>query len=330
MRNNKLWKVFSFIIAATFIVVCIYLMIGSGSSMSILKSYDAVKPDSTSGFSKQLMFVESYTRVTKDTTLAQKLGISEEDAEDMANGGTLQDQGDGGTSGKETFASGRTEADLKTALDNRKANEGNVGEYFQIGAGYKIVTFDNSAYLVEVQSNGKWPVFNGYDKKGNRLTVDSVGCYMFACSTAINALNNSTVSIADIMKEMRPSASNYSYSSSSHTWTGSMTDVGQGVDSECKGVFESRGLSYGTISTGNITGTQAKDKMLQSGFNNTVYIIYGHKSGVISSGDNHWVVCIGADDDYLYVLNNSSRGVSVKLSDLSSSGSITTIIKVSK
>ena len=90
MRDSKLWKVFSSIIAATFIVVCIYLMIDSSSSVSILKSYDAVKPDSTSGFSKQLQFVESYTRVTQDTTLAQRLGVSEEDAEAMAQGNTTQ------------------------------------------------------------------------------------------------------------------------------------------------------------------------------------------------------------------------------------------------
>lgn len=115
MRNNKLWKVFSFIIATTFIVVCIYLMIGSGSSTSILKSYDAVKPDSTSGFSKQLQFVESYTRVTQDTTLAQRIGISEEDAENMANGGTSQDQGDGGSSGPTTVTGTVTETDI-TAL----------------------------------------------------------------------------------------------------------------------------------------------------------------------------------------------------------------------
>lgn len=112
MRNNKLWKVFSFIIAATFIVICIYLMIGSGSSMSILKSYDAVKPDSTSGFSKQLQFVESYTRVTQDTTLAQRLGISEEDAEAMANGETIRDQGDGDSSGPTTVTGTVTDTDI--------------------------------------------------------------------------------------------------------------------------------------------------------------------------------------------------------------------------
>lgn len=93
MRNNKLWKVFSFIIAATFIVICIYLMIGSGSSMSILKSYDAVKPDSTSGFSKTLQFMIGYTRTTGDTSLALKIGIPEEDVETIVNPGSAGGQG---------------------------------------------------------------------------------------------------------------------------------------------------------------------------------------------------------------------------------------------
>lgn len=329
-RKPNLGKPVPIIILLLLGFIMIYLVSDSGSAEGILSQYGTLTNGGHAGITPQLQFLRIYTMTTGDTTLALRAGLSLDEIEQLVDEGHIGDDGDnGGTSGKETFASGKTVEEWKKALKERADNEGNVGEYFQVGAGYKIVEFNGSAYLIEVQSNGKWPVYNGTEN-GEIVTVDSVGCYMFACSTAINTLNNSTVSIADIMKEMRPDKSNYSYDSNAHTWTGSMTKVGQGVDSECKGVFTSRGLSYGTISDKSLTGAQAKDVMLKEGFDNTVYIIYGHKSGVISSGSKHWVVCIGADDSNLYVLNNGSRGVEVSLDKLSNSGDVTTIIKVSK
>ena len=99
MKGNKLWKIFSTVIVLIFIVTSVYLMIGSASSKSILIAYNAVKPDSASGFSKTLLFLQSYTQTTGDTSLAIKKGLSEEDAEIIASGGTTQNSGDPTTNG---------------------------------------------------------------------------------------------------------------------------------------------------------------------------------------------------------------------------------------
>ena len=47
---------------------------GFGDSKSILKSYDNIKPDSSSGLQKNLQFIEGYTRLTGDVSLALNMG----------------------------------------------------------------------------------------------------------------------------------------------------------------------------------------------------------------------------------------------------------------
>lgn len=80
-------------------ITIVYIVIDYGSSDEIVGIYEGVKPDSTSGFNKALQFLESYTQVTGDTSLAIKRGLSEEDAEIIASGGTTQNSGDPATNG---------------------------------------------------------------------------------------------------------------------------------------------------------------------------------------------------------------------------------------
>lgn len=74
-------------------ITIVYIVIDYGSSDEIVGIYEGVKPDSTSGFNKALQFLESYTQATGDTSLAIKRGLSEEDAEIIASGGTTQNSG---------------------------------------------------------------------------------------------------------------------------------------------------------------------------------------------------------------------------------------------
>lgn len=324
MKGNKLWKIFSTIIVLIFIVTCVYLMVGSVSSKGILKSYNAVKPDSSSGFSKTLLFLQSYTQSTGDTSLAIKKGMSQEDAEEIANGGTVVDAGDGSTSGGFTYAAGRTKSDIEAALSARASSEGDAGEYFSTSSGWKITEVNGNAYLVEVQG-GKWSAV----ANGSSSTVASVGCYMFACSTAINALNMSTVSIADFMHDAYPSQTNISYSKSSHSWTGYANHVGY-ESSVASTIFNKYNLNYKSLNSKGITGEEARQIISNEGFDNCVYIIYGHKSGVLSSGSDHWTVCVGTTDNSLYILNNETRSVEIPVDKISNSGAITHILKISK
>lgn len=80
-------------------ITIVYIVIDYGSSDEIVGIYEGVKPDSTSGFNKALQFLESYTQATGDTSLAIKRGLSEEDAEIIASGGTTQNRGDPVTNG---------------------------------------------------------------------------------------------------------------------------------------------------------------------------------------------------------------------------------------
>lgn len=96
---NKFFKIMIIQLLIAVSITIVYIVIDYGSSDEIVGIYEGVKPDSTSGFNKALQFLESYTQVTGDTSLAIKRGLSEEDAEIIASGGTTQNGGDPATNG---------------------------------------------------------------------------------------------------------------------------------------------------------------------------------------------------------------------------------------
>lgn len=96
---NKFFKIMIIPLLIAVSITIVYIVIDYGSSDEIVGVYEGVKPDSTSGFNKALQFLESYTQVTGDTSLAIKRGLSEEDAEIIASGGTTQNSGDPTTNG---------------------------------------------------------------------------------------------------------------------------------------------------------------------------------------------------------------------------------------
>lgn len=68
------------------IIVVLYVTIDFGSSSDIVKSYSELKSDTTNGFNKKLKFIETYTRLTGDFTLALDKGFTEEDLKDVSQG----------------------------------------------------------------------------------------------------------------------------------------------------------------------------------------------------------------------------------------------------
>ena len=96
---NKFFKIMIIPLLIAVSITIVYIVIDYGSSDEIVGIYEGVKPDSTSGFNKALQFLESYTQATGDTSLAIKRGLSEEDAEIIASGGTTQNGGDPATNG---------------------------------------------------------------------------------------------------------------------------------------------------------------------------------------------------------------------------------------
>lgn len=91
---NKFFRIMIIPLLIVVSITIVYLTIDYGSSDEIVGVYEGIKPDSSSGFNKALQFLESYTQATGDTSLAIKRGLSEEDAEEIASGGTTQNGGD--------------------------------------------------------------------------------------------------------------------------------------------------------------------------------------------------------------------------------------------
>lgn len=83
---NRWLKVLLAPVALTLVILVVYLLIDYGDAASLLKSYNAVTPDNSSGFNRQLQFLKEYTLATGDLSLAISAGLSQEDAESMAQG----------------------------------------------------------------------------------------------------------------------------------------------------------------------------------------------------------------------------------------------------
>lgn len=96
---NKFFKIMFIPLLIAISITIVYLIIDYSSSDDMASAYEEIKPDSSSGFNKALQFLESYTQATGDTSLAIKRGLSEEDANIIASGGTIQNGGDPATNG---------------------------------------------------------------------------------------------------------------------------------------------------------------------------------------------------------------------------------------
>lgn len=84
--GKRILKIFLIFTVIMVTITSVYLMIGAGNSSGIYDTYDSVRPDSRSGFDTKLYFVQAYTLITGDTTLAKLQGLSDEDIAAMATG----------------------------------------------------------------------------------------------------------------------------------------------------------------------------------------------------------------------------------------------------
>lgn len=322
-------KILIFALYAICGVVIIYLLIDSGSASGILATYNNVKPQSSSSHGKQLQFLRSYSLQTNDFTVASMiLGMSPDDAQGALGGGSGSGGGGGNTVGPVGFTTSMTPDGWKDALNKRGNN------YFTVNTGFKLEPIGSTTYLVEKQSD----YWSGIKGNGTTATVKSAGCWLFACTNSINNLMGSTYGVNDILAK-RDSSDNVEWNGTSNKWTKGKDrrDVGmRGVSVE-KSVFNSFGCDITAIAEYNMTAEQAYSKINDAGFNNCVYIIYGHKSGVLSSGSDHWIVVVGLtggssnSEKKFQLLGNGSRGTEISINDIgTTSGTINRIYKISK
>ena len=91
MKKQGIWRIFSKTILTISAIVMLNLLMGLGDTKSIFNSYDNIKPDTKSGLNKSLHFVEAYTRITGDTTLAINTGIDMQTVNQWSAGGSSLD-----------------------------------------------------------------------------------------------------------------------------------------------------------------------------------------------------------------------------------------------
>lgn len=320
MKKQGVWRIFSNTILVISAIVMLNLLMGLGDTKSIFNSYDNLKPDTKSGLNKSLHFVEVYTRVTGDTTLAINAGVDRQTVNQWSTDGTSLVGGEI-SRGAVSHTANYTEAEWATALKSRSNDE-----YFKIGNGYRITEHNGVQYLVEQQS-AYWNKIKGTSSN----TVSSHGCWLFAQSNAANALNGTTYSVADILETRNGAGYNASWNTNIKKWTGKQTTMAQRTLSEEAVVFNMLGCKATQLSSGRITAQEAYNKMKARGFNNTVYIIYGHKPGVLSSGIDHWLVVVGLTNDGFQLLGNGNRKSTVTMSEIgSSAGTITAMFTITK
>lgn len=307
MKGNKLWKIFSTVIVLVFVVTSVYLMIGSASSKSILKSYNTVKPDSSSGFSKTLLFLQSYTQATGDTSLAIKKGMSEEDAEEIAKGGTANDAGDGNNNtGVDHSNFGALS--LSDQISELQKSDGGFN-YTYYKNYLKTYTYDSHEFVWESQSaSGPWGSFTPKSK-----SLGKAGCFFYASAALVGAEKGKVYTVENLL-----------------------TDLGATVSYDASGVFVvnnspikdlsgSVGLLNKILSSSEC-GKTAKDvSSIDSSklVNGTMYIIHakgsvGSSTKLYSTGGagEHWTAVVGITKDGKYlVLGNGSRGVEIDSSN---------------
>lgn len=345
--GKKFRKIFIRTIVGAYALVVVYIMSGITINMSVLRAYNDVKPDSASGFTKSLNFLQTYTQITGDVTLAVKKGFSKEDAEDMVAGGSsLINNITGVTASDSTVyaANGRSKEEIIEALDNAKKSAGAAGDYYTIGDNWRLTEVNGKYYLVEVQTSGKWNSVRqqGFSDTNANASVGASGCFAFACVNAINAINNTTVSVSNALDVLWPTGclkdyeTSYSYSNTANKWTGTVADLNQRNNENERALFAKYGLQEDYKVTQGVAGITALGaKEGNTDFNNSVYIFYGHRTGVFTDDTNHWLVCVAADADSIYVLGDNvsdgKDGVIVKVDkSILSGGDITTVIKVHK
>lgn len=308
MKGNKLWKIFSTVIVLIFIITCVYLMVGSVSSKGILKSYNAVKPDSSSGFSKTLLFLQSYTQSTGDTSLAIKKGMSEEDAKEIANGGTVVDSGDGNTTGVD-YSNFSTLSLSDQISELQKSNGGFNYTYYKNYL--NTYTYNNHEFVWETQSaSGPWGSFTP-----NSKSMGEAGCFFYASAALVGAEKGKVYTVENLL-----------------------TDLGATVSYDASGVFIVNNSPLKTLDgsvdllnkilSNSGCGKTVKDvsSIDESKLaNGTMYIIHATKKTgsstklySTSGAGMHWTAIVGITKDGKYmVLGNGKRGVEIDSSNFS-------------
>jgi hypothetical protein len=292
MKGNKIFKIFMTILLIAFIILTVYLLIDSGSHGDLIKSYDAVKPDSTAGFSKTLQFLKTYTQTTGDLSVAMATGMSSEDAEELANGNNNNN------SNNNNNFSTLSLAEQVTAL---KTESGYNNSYY---TNYlKQVSIDGHDYVWESQRTGAWSSF-----APNGDSVASAGCFLYASAALVGAEMGRVYTIENLLTDLGGTVT----TDASGMFTVSNSPISRvgGDISTLNRILSSSGCGKTATTVSSIDGNKLA--------NGTMYLIYATRANgsstnlysTSSSWGAHWTAVVGVSSSSKYiVLCNGSREI---------------------
>lgn len=304
MDKSTIFKVFGCALIILCAIVLLELMISSGDAKEVYETYDSVKVDTTSGTSKKLMFLQEYTRISGDTTLAISRGIDKDTANSWAAGHDGESEGGSGIIRPPVSGSWQQQLDTLAASNSTDAPHYN-------NQNFKIVSINGTEFIYESQ-NSQYPLTYG----GNS-TVKDAGCFLFAMSAIVSNKSGQIVSVADMMAKNGSTVTfsdNYAYnypSNSKFNLNGSL--------SSARAILAMYSLDNGAeeiVNNGSIVAGKDFHGSIKSAIDNGYCVLYYCHNGQgtlasSSGGGNHWTVIVGYDSSNYYFLCNGNRSNAV-------------------
>lgn len=294
VKNFVIAKAIIKIIGILMVIMVAYLIIDFGNASSIIDKYESLKPNSNSGFSKSLQFLETYTKSTGDVTLALSKGMSEEEANEIASGGTLQN------GGAPLFDTQFKSADLRSQIEMLTTDTGYNNTYYE--SKLKLYTVGNTTFAWESQSNGAWSSF-----KPSSATMAGKGCFYYACSALVGAKLGKVYTIEQCLTDLGGIVT----TDSGGTFVVNPTPISDlnGSINQLNKILQKSGIGASATSVSGIDSSK-----LSNG--EAMYIIYatkdvGSSKELYSPGGEgaHWTAVVGVENGSYIVLGNGDRSV---------------------
>lgn len=163
MNKQTVFKVFGYALIFLCAIVVLDLLMSAGDAQEVLKTYDSVQVDSTAGTSKKMLFLQDYTRISGDTTLAIARGVDVDTANSWANPESPGNQnGEGGNVDVEgSITSSDITAIAKAVCTSYVGSSSSTTDLYVGGAGgtlqntpYSNVTYNSRVLVPYTGSNG--------------------------------------------------------------------------------------------------------------------------------------------------------------------------------
>lgn len=304
MRRRR-GSAFTWIILGLLIVTLVYLMVDVGSSGDVFSQYESVKGGKSSSFSRRVIFLNSYIEATGDLSIANTVGLSSEEMQQLYSSGYRNYLENVNTK----FPSGSVSEQINTLKTDPKYNNSYYSSYI------RTVTLKDGSVLgwEEQTTRGAWSSY-----KPSSSSMASAGCFYYATCALIGAKKGDMYTIERLLNSLGGSVS--VGGSGEFVVSGKPITSLAGSDSQL-----SRCLAAAQINATVSIDSRLDESGLRNG--SCMYIVYqyahpatsgnctlsSYHSGACSDHpgekgySNHWTAVVGMQDDMFIVLGNGSR-----------------------